>query len=325
MFHSTFLGVLETLSSFCNTTPNPRTLNTSARVIFLAWPKFVFVSHKTFIFANGTPCRMRSRCCSSTRTPNATSLFLSHGDDHCDDPRHGATFGQFAESNLPTGYAPNDLTEMNNTEITPIIFHRPSVTSTCDSAESITTRPPESDLDDEQMRNMLASGEREASADRSRVCHSYRENSVSSSSRFRASAGRPAAVFSHKRKSREESRSNSDGIPLAHRAVQGENEAPSRLSESENDTRLILEEQRYHLAEARSEVLKQECSVDFLDSSIRELQRQIHSSRMEVLTILTFDMKHLEESRPGFTKNWRSEKEHSEKLISEEVFMKWKN
>ena len=39
----------------------------------------------------------------ATRTPNPTSsLFPSHGDDHCDKPRHGATLGQLAESNLPT-------------------------------------------------------------------------------------------------------------------------------------------------------------------------------------------------------------------------------
>ena len=58
--------------------------------------------------------------------------------------------------------------------------------------------------------------------------------------------------------------------------------------------RLVLEEQRDHLlAEAKSEILKREC-------------------------------KHLEESGPGFTKNWRNGKEHSEKLILE-VFVKWKN
>ena len=28
---------------------------------------------------------------------------------------------------------------------------------------------------------------------------------------------------------------------------------------------------------------------------------------MDILTILTFDMERLEESRPGFTKNWRNE------------------
>ena len=50
------------------------------------------------------------------------------------------------------------------------------MTSTYDSAESIATPPAESDLDDEQLRNVLASPlylqEREASADRSRVYHS---------------------------------------------------------------------------------------------------------------------------------------------------------
>ena len=65
----------------------------------------------------------------SIRTPHPTSLlFPSHGDDLCDDPRHGARLCE-----------PSDLTEMNNTEVTPIFFQRPSVTSTCESAESIAT------------------------------------------------------------------------------------------------------------------------------------------------------------------------------------------
>ena len=39
----------------------------------------------------------------STRTPTSTSLlFFSHGDDHCDDPRPGATFSRPAESNTLT-------------------------------------------------------------------------------------------------------------------------------------------------------------------------------------------------------------------------------
>ena len=52
--------------------------------------------------------------------------------------------------------------------VKPMFFHRLSVTSTYDSAESIATPPLESDLDDEQIRNMLASPlylqEREASS-----------------------------------------------------------------------------------------------------------------------------------------------------------------
>ena len=67
-----------------------------------------------------------------------------------------------------------------------MFFHRPSITSTLDSAESIATLPPESDLDDEQIRALLALPpylqEREASADRTQVNHPVIENSVSSSS-----------------------------------------------------------------------------------------------------------------------------------------------
>ena len=51
------------------------------------------------------------------------------------------------------------------------------MTSTYDFAESIATPPPGSDLDDDQIRNMLAS----ASADSSRVYHS-KENSVDTAS-----------------------------------------------------------------------------------------------------------------------------------------------
>ena len=89
-----------------------------------------------------------------------------------------------------------------------MFFHRPSMTSTYDSAESVATLPPEPGLDDEQIRNMLASPlylqEREASADRPRVYHSFREYVVSSSSHFREGAEKPAALFSHTRKSSQE-------------------------------------------------------------------------------------------------------------------------
>ena len=40
--------------------------------------------------------------------------------------------------------------------VKPVFFHRPSIASTDDSAESIATPPPESDFTDEQTRNMLA-------------------------------------------------------------------------------------------------------------------------------------------------------------------------
>ena len=76
-----------------------------------------------------------------------------------------------AETTSPTGYEPKDLTEESNSKLVKLMFfHRPSMTSTYDSAESIATLPLESDLDDEQKRNMPVSllylQEREASADR---------------------------------------------------------------------------------------------------------------------------------------------------------------
>ena len=160
------------------------------------------------------------------------------------------------------------------------------VPTTYDTSESIATPPLESDLDDDQIRNMLASPlfiqEREASADRSRVYHSFRENSVSSSSHFRESAGKPAALFSLK-ESRVKTPFPTDGISSGHQRVQGKCESFFRFSDREEAATTVLEEQRDHqLAEAKSEILKQECKVDTLDPCIREFKRQAHSNRLEL-------------------------------------------
>ena len=127
-------------------------------------------------------------------------LFPSHGDDHCADPRHGATFDQLAESNFPTCYEPNDLTEMINTEGTPIFFHRPSMTSTYDSAESIATPLLNriwtmSKCGTCWLHHCTYRREKQVQTDH-KFYHSYREHSVSSSSRFRASSwfGCPALL-----------------------------------------------------------------------------------------------------------------------------------
>ena len=36
------------------------------------------------------------------------------------------------------------------------------------------------------------------------------------------------------------------------------------------------------LSEAKSEIMKQECKVDYLYACVRELQRQAHSQRLEL-------------------------------------------
>ena len=97
---------------------------------------------------------------------------------------------------------------------------------------------------------------------------------MSSSSHFRESAGKPAAVFSHERKSSQESRSDRDGISSGHQTIQGKGESFFRFSDPEEAARTVLVEQRDHqLAEAKSEILKQECKVDTLNACIRDISK----------------------------------------------------
>ena len=49
------------------------------------------------------PCLTSSALSTSTSNPTP-SLFLSPGDDHCDDPQYVATCGPLAEPQIPTGY-----------------------------------------------------------------------------------------------------------------------------------------------------------------------------------------------------------------------------
>ena len=106
--------------------------------------------------------------------------------------------GALAEPRRFTGYEPKQiakdqdyrhfnedqqLTELEDLRVRPLSFHH-----------------PESDFDDEQLRALLASPlylqERGASAERSQVYHSERENLISSSSQDPISTGQLVAVFS---------------------------------------------------------------------------------------------------------------------------------
>ena len=122
------------------------------------------------------------------------------------DPRPGAEFGRFAEQSSFAGYEPNDRIEVDNSEVTPMFFpRRTSRASLCNSGEDVAVRPA-------QTLGMLASPlsaqESEASADPSWTYRLHRENSVSSSSFFRSSAGKLAAEFSRRSKSSRESHSD---------------------------------------------------------------------------------------------------------------------
>ena len=203
-----------------------------------------------------TPVRPTTR--PSTR-PLLTSS--SHGDYTCADSSN-VSFGPMAETTSPTGYEPKNLIEGNSMEVKLMFFHKPSMTSTNDTSESIATAC-ESDLADDQIRNMLAAPlylqEREASADRSRVYHSFRENSVSSSSHFQGNLPQ----CSHKRKSSQGTLSDREVNSSGHQPVPRKDETFFRFSDPEEAAKLVLEEQRDHLlVEAKSEILKQECKVN---------------------------------------------------------------
>ena len=81
--------------------------------------------------------------------------------------------------------------------------------------------------------------------------------------------------------------------------------------------RRVLEEQRdRQLAEAKSEILKQECKVKTLTTCSRDFQRHTNSHRLHMDGVNCG----YEESRreqPDFTKNWLNKKKHFKILASE--------
>ena len=165
---------------------------------------------------------------------------------------------------------------------------------------------------------------REAKADRSQVYHSVRENSMSSSSQHPKSTEKPFALFSSKTKPSQEAFSDREDFSSGHQQVLGNNEPSFRFSHPEKFVKSLLECHRDRVfAEAKSEILKQECKVDSLNTCIREFQRQAHSHRLE-LDLHIADMKNPEESKFDYRKNWLYDKQHFEILVSG-LFMKLKN
>ena len=130
--------------------------------------------------------------------------------------------------------------------------------------------------------------EREASANPSRIYHSDRETSVSSSSLFRASTGKLVAMFSHKRKSRKGVFAEPKEVlkllvTWPNRAVQVELEALAKLSDMEHHARILLKEQRQQMpSEAKFELLLQETRADHAVNSIENLNRQFRSQDTEI-------------------------------------------
>ena len=240
-------------------------------------PSLLFPSHlSTTSLSTCGPTRPSTR-------PSTRPLMLSssHVDFPCADPSN-VSFGPTAETRSPISYEPNSRIVDNSTEVKPMFFHRPSMTSTYDSAESIATLPPESDVDDEQIWNMLASPlylqEREARADQPRVYHSFRENSVSSSSHFREIAGKPAAVFSHTRRSSQETAFPEDINQFKEKVkLSSGSLIRKKLREQFLKNKEIIYSQKQHLKSWSKNV-----KLILLTLCIREFQRQAHSNCLEL-------------------------------------------
>ena len=125
-----------------------------------------------------------------TGTPSSPLLesVFQQSEKHCGDQRPQLS-GALTEIPPVAGYEPNRIaedrdyrhftedgqfTELEDLPVRPLSHHQSIIATTYDSAESIAT-PPDSDLDDEQLRALVASPlyqqEREASAERSQVYH----------------------------------------------------------------------------------------------------------------------------------------------------------
>ena len=91
----------------------------------------------------------------------------------------------------------------------------------------------------------------------------FRANSVSSSSPLQESAGKLAAVFSHKRKLSQDTFSDSESISSRHQTVQSKGESFFRFSHPEEAVRLAREQQRDNkLAEEKSENLPRSARIE---------------------------------------------------------------
>ena len=190
------------------------------------------------------------------------------------------------------------------------------------------SQPPESDIDDEQLRALLASPlylqEREAIAERSEVYHSERENLMSSSSQDPTSTGKPVAVFSSHNRLNRDTFSDRDEFSFRHQQVFGSNEPFIRFSNLANFAKSLLNGNRDHLlTEARSELMKQEYKVESLNTCISELQQQTYCQRLE-----------LEDAHLGYVESRREQVRLQEELamkrkhfetVRSEVFTKWEN
>ena len=131
---------------------------------------------------------------------------------------------------------------------------------------------------------------------------------MSSSSQDPTSTGKPVAVFSSQNRLTQDTFSDGDEISLRHQQVFGSNEPFIRFSNPTNVAKSLLDGIREHLlAEARSELMKQEYKVESLNNCIHELQQQTYTQRLE-----------LEDAHHGYAESRREQVRLQEELVMRE-------
>ena len=157
------------------------------------------------------------------------------------------------------------------------------IASTDDSAESIATQP-ESDFDDEQLLALLASP-------------LYQQERGASTRKL-------VAVFSRQNWLNQYTFSDRDEFSFRHQQVFVSNEPFIRFSTPANVVKSLLDGNRDHLlAEARSELMKQEYKVESLNTCISELQQQTYAQRLK-----------LEDTHHGYVESRREQVRLQEEL-----------
>ena len=227
-------------------------------------------------------------------------LLPSRGDRQPPDPRTAGLFGRMAIQSPLTGCEPNAIVAVPR--LLPFTNHQGGQVFAQYTIPVRTPhlRPCPSEVNERQSigrpPSPLLMQKREASAFPARMYHSDRERSVSRSSHI-PSTKKPVATHSHKRKSsrgtrtvqethrtseriRHEQQEVRDFLKFwADEAVEGEQEALSKLSEAEIHAELLLEEQRNQiLSEANFEIVMQKSRAERSDDVIRELNRNAFSS-----------------------------------------------
>ena len=239
-------------------------------------------------------------CC--FRPPPTPGLLSTHPSIHCGDPRQDGTS---AEYQLLTGDEPkrvelnrtlfnlsnqeiDDQDDIEETDFKPMSFSQSLIHSAYDSAESIAT-PPDSDLEDEQLRMVLASPlktevsgkpdaecvqKREANAQRVQAYHSRRESLTSSSSRDLEASGQLVAVFSCHSESSQNTFSERDRSNEPGNRFESSVHSVLRIAGPAKVGKSLLGGNKDHLLnQARSERMKQEHQVGSLNYCIDELQK----------------------------------------------------